>query len=102
MHRQWHSAAPSLSRTRSSRMLVASEIAVELPPFEVVGPRGAPTIVVLGGISANRHVCSNGADGRPGWWETMAGEGRALDTTRYQLVGVDFLDGGRAVDGRPA
>ena len=82
-------------------MLVASEIAVELPPFEIVGPRGAPTIAVLGGISANRHVCSNGADGRPGWWEVMAGRGRALDTSRYQLVGVDFLDGGRADDGRP-
>lgn len=82
-------------------MLVASEIAAELPPFEVVGPRGAPTIAVLGGISANRHVCSNGADSRPGWWEVMAGRGRALDSTRYQLVGVDFLDGGRASDGRP-
>jgi homoserine O-acetyltransferase len=31
----------------------------------------------------------------------MAGRGRALDTSRYQLVGVDFLDGGRADDGRP-
>jgi homoserine O-acetyltransferase len=82
-------------------MLLASDTAIELPPFEVVGPQGAPTIVVLGGISANRHICSNGADGRPGWWESMAGRGRALDTTRYQLVGIDFLDGGRRADGRP-
>lgn len=82
-------------------MLLAPESAVELPPFEVVGPRGAPTIAVLGGISANRHICANGADGRPGWWEAMAGRGRALDTTRYQLVGFDFVDGGRGVDGRP-
>lgn len=82
-------------------MLVASESAVELPPFEVVGPQGAPTIAVMGGISANRHICANGADGRPGWWEAMAGRGRALDTTRYQLVGFDFLDGGRGADGRP-
>ena len=82
-------------------MFVATEIAIELPPFEVVGPKDAPAIVVLGGISANRHICSNAADGRAGWWELMAGRGRALDTTRYQLVGVDFLDGGRAADGRP-
>src|ERR1044072_3082780 len=75
-------------------MLVATDNAIELPPFEVVGPRNAPTIVVLGGISANRHICANGADSRPGWWEAIAGRGRPLDTARYQLVGVDFLDGG--------
>lgn len=82
-------------------MLVASESTIELPPFEVAGVRGAPAIAALGGISANRHICANGADGRPGWWEAMAGRGRALDTTRYQLVGFDFLDGGRRDDGRP-
>src|SRR5262245_61873083 len=82
-------------------MLLASDTAIDLPPFEIVGPHGAPTIAVLGGISANRHICSNGADGRPGWWEPMAGAGRALDTERYQLLGFDFLDGGRAEDGRP-
>jgi homoserine O-acetyltransferase/O-succinyltransferase len=82
-------------------MPFASEILIEVPPYEVSGPRGAPTIVVLGGISANRHVCGNGVDPSPGWWEAVAGRGRALDTTRYQLVGCDFLDGGRGPDGRP-
>jgi homoserine O-acetyltransferase len=79
----------------------ASEIALELPSFEITGPCGAPAIVALGGISANRHVCA-GASARPGWWEGVAGPRRALDTTRYQIVGVDYLDGGRAADGRPA
>ena len=82
-------------------MSFASEILIEVPPYEVSGPRGAPTIVVLGGISANRHVCGNGVDPSPGWWEAVAGRGRALDTTHYQLVGCDFLDGGRGPDGRP-
>jgi homoserine O-acetyltransferase len=82
-------------------MSFVSETLIEVPPYEISGPRGAPTIVVLGGISANRHVCGNGVDPSPGWWETVAGRGRALDTTRYQLVGCDFLDGGRGSDGRP-
>ena len=82
-------------------MSCVSEILIDVPPYEISGPRGAPTIVVLGGISANRHVCGNGVDPSPGWWETVAGGGRALDTTRYQLVGCDFLDGGRGSDGRP-
>lgn len=74
---------------------------LELPPYEVIGPRGAPVIVALGGISASRHVCSNSVDGRPGWWEGVAGPARPIDTTRYQVVSFDYLDGGRGEDGRP-
>jgi homoserine O-acetyltransferase len=82
-------------------MRSASEGTLELSSFEVVGPQGAPVVVALGGISSNRHICANGADERRGWWESIAGRGRALDTTRYQLIGVDFLDGGCRDDGRP-
>jgi homoserine O-acetyltransferase len=40
-------------------------------------------IVALGGISADRHVTQ--------WWN-VAGAGRALDTNRYRILGIDFLD----------
>lgn len=80
---------------------VASEPELELPPYEVIGPRGAPVVVALGGISANRHVCANAVDGRPGWWEAVVGPSRAIDTTRVQVLSFDWLDGGRADDGRP-
>ena len=83
-------------------MSVASEIAVELPPFEDAGPRGAPTIVALGGISAGRHVCANDMDASPGWWESVAGPERPLDTTRWRLISFDYIDGGRGEAGRPA
>jgi homoserine O-acetyltransferase len=82
-------------------MSLVSQTLIEVPPYEVFGPRGAPTVLVLGGISANRHICANGVDPTPGWWESVAGRGRALDTTKYQLVGCDFIDGGRRPDGRP-
>jgi len=82
-------------------MSLAAEILIEVPPYEVIGPHGAPTVVVLGGISANRHICGNGVDPSPGWWEGVAGRGRSLDTTEFQLVGCDFIDGGRGPDGRP-
>ncbi len=61
--------------------------------WHCVGPDEAPLIVVLGGISAHRHVCAR--DGR-GWFEAQCGAGRALDITRYRLLGVDWLGG---VDG---
>lgn len=70
-------------------------------PFEVNGPPGAPAVVALGGISATRHVASTGDDPSPGWWESVVGPGRGIDTARHCLIGMDFLDGGTAADGRP-
>lgn len=61
--------------------------------FEVQGPEGAPVVVVLGGISAHRHLASHPGDPSPGWWETQVGPGRALDTTRFRVVGIDWLAG---------
>jgi homoserine O-acetyltransferase len=65
-------------------------VALRPPPYEVMGPSDAPVIIALGGISANRHVGS--------WWDGVAGPGRALDTSRYRVTGVDFLDAGTTHD----
>jgi homoserine O-acetyltransferase/O-succinyltransferase len=82
-------------------MSVAAEISIEVPGHEVSGPDDAPAFLALGGISATRHVCATPADPRPGWWEAIAGDGRVLDTSRYRVIGCDFLDGGRDASGRP-
>lgn len=73
-----------------------------MPRYEIVGPERAPVVVVLGGISATRHPCPTPADPSPGWWADVVGDDRAIDTTRWRVLGVDWLDGGRARDGRPA
>lgn len=83
-------------------MLLASKTVAEQTSFELVGAPGAPVIVVLGGISATRHVCSSESDETPGWWEPMVGPGRALDLAHTQILGIDWLDGGRRDDGQPA
>src|SRR5688572_23345804 len=48
----------------------------------LVGPENAPVILVLGGISADRHVCDS-ETGVTGWWQDVAGSGKALDTDQY-------------------
>jgi len=58
--------------------------------WSCVGPADAPVIVVLGGISAHRRPVAR--DGK-GWWESQCGAGKALDTDRYRLVGIDWLGG---------
>jgi len=60
--------------------------------YRLSGARGAPVVAVLGGISAGRNVFSL-QPGAPGWWEDAIGPGRALDTDRYRVLGIDFLGG---------
>src|SRR6202165_3974404 len=62
----------------------------------LVGPRGAPVIAVLGGISASKHVTSSASDPSPGWWEDVVGPGRAIDTRRFRVLGVDYVTSGQS------
>lgn len=57
----------------------------------VHGPAGAPAVVVLGGISADRRPAADAA--APGWWPALAGAGRPLDPTRLRLISFDYLVG---------
>lgn len=57
--------------------------------WRLVGPPAAPVVLVLGGISAHRQVAAE--DG--GWWPALVGEGLAVDTRRYRVLGIDWLGG---------
>ena len=81
-------ALPERFALESGEHLHAARLA-----WQCVGPAQAPLVIVLGGISAHRRCCA--LDDR-GWWQGQCGAGRALDTRRYRLLGVDWLGG---VDG---
>ncbi|MDQ1345085.1 MAG: Homoserine O-succinyltransferase, partial [Pseudomonadota bacterium] len=66
--------------------------------YRVAGARGAPVVAALGGISAGRNVFSLQPES-PGWWEEAVGPGRALDTDRYRVIGIDFLGGSHRTSG---
>ena len=59
--------------------------------YEIIGTPGKPTVVVLGGISATKHVAANATDPTPGWWEAQVGSGRAVDTNEFTVIGFDYL-----------
>lgn len=46
------------------------------------GPRGAPIVLIAGGISAGRALT--------GWWGDIVGEARAIDLTRFAALGFEF------------
>src|SRR5512144_2724706 len=54
------------------------------------GAEGAPVVVVQGGISANRYAGAVG--GNAGWWEDVVGPDRAIDTRRYRVLSIEWLD----------
>jgi homoserine O-acetyltransferase len=64
--------------------------------WSLSGPADAPVVVALGGISAGRHVTGNEP---PGWWSSLVGPGGAIDTDRWQILGLDYLGGSGATTG---
>ena len=68
--------------------------------WRLTGEPGLPVVAALGGISAHRRVFDSD-EPRRGWWHEVVGPGRALDTRRCRILGVDFL-GGSGESTRPA
>jgi homoserine O-acetyltransferase len=60
--------------------------------WRIVGPANAPVVCALGGISANRRVCTT-EDARQSWWGQVAGAGCALDSDRFRVLSFDYLGG---------
>jgi homoserine O-acetyltransferase/O-succinyltransferase len=60
--------------------------------WRLVGESSRPLVVAMGGISAHRRVF-DADEPRAGWWHEVVGPGRALDTTRCRVLGIDFLGG---------
>lgn len=69
--------------------------------WEEHGPADAPSVVVLGGISATAHLAAAPHDDGPGWWPGVVAPGAGLDPKQRHLVGVDWI-GGPGDTGTPA
>ncbi|HEY1590047.1 MAG TPA: homoserine O-acetyltransferase [Rhodanobacter sp.] len=48
-------------------------------------------VLVLTGLSPSAHMASCATDPTPGWWEEMAGPGKAIDTSRWFVICVNSL-----------
>jgi homoserine O-acetyltransferase len=48
-------------------------------------------VLVFTGLSPSAHMTSCDEDPSPGWWEEMAGPGKAIDTSRWFVICVNSL-----------
>jgi homoserine O-acetyltransferase len=69
--------------------------------YTLSGEPGMPVVLALGGISASRRVFDP-SGGRNGWWHEIVGPGKALDTQRVAVLGMDYLGGTGASTGPAA
>lgn len=107
MHRATACSAPDVDAfcaTGTSPTRLAARSRRRAPArYEIVGPENAPLVVVLGGISASRHVTATPSDPSPGWWQAQVGDrGQAVDTRRLQVLSFDFIGGPGAAGNAPA
>jgi homoserine O-acetyltransferase len=67
---------------------------VELAPFQIayktygtLNPARSNAVLVCHALTGDQHVASqHPVTGKPGWWETMVGPGRPIDTERYFVI----------------
>ena len=66
--------------------------------YETIGELNAArsnAILILHALSGDSHVAGylSEEDSRPGWWDTMVGPGKPIDTNRYFVVCSNILGG---------
>jgi homoserine O-acetyltransferase len=66
--------------------------------YALYGAAGAPVVVVQGGISASRYAAAQ--EDEAGWWEPIVGDDRTIDTRRFRVLSIEWLD--RASFGEPS
>jgi homoserine O-acetyltransferase len=52
---------------------------------------GGNAILILTGLSPDAHAASHADNPEPGWWESMLGPGRYIDTNRWFVICVNSL-----------
>jgi homoserine O-acetyltransferase len=79
---------------RPLRLHRGGSIAEPVVAYESWGRRNAAddnTLLLFTGLSPPAHAASSALDPAPGWWETMIGESRPIDTRRWHVVCVNSL-----------
>ena len=62
--------------------------------YGVLNAQKSNAVLVCHALTGDQHVASiNPVTGRPGWWETMVGPGRPIDTNRFFVICSNVIGG---------
>jgi homoserine O-acetyltransferase len=72
---------------------------VELSPFQIayktygtLNAQRSNAVMICHALTGDQHVASiHPVTGKPGWWESMVGPGRPIDTERYFVICVNVM-----------
>jgi homoserine O-acetyltransferase len=76
------------------RLYRGGSIAKPVVAYESWGRRSAAddnTVLLFTGLSPSAHAASSALDPAEGWWESMIGEDRPIDTRRWHVLCVNSL-----------
>src|SRR5690606_36894839 len=75
----------------SGQVLPSYELAVET--YGTLNAERSNAVLVCHGLNASHHVAGFAPNQRHelGWWDNMVGPGKALDTDRYFVIGVNNI-----------
>ena len=62
--------------------------------YETLGSLNAArdnTLLLFTGLSPSAHCASSPADPKPGWWESMIGPGKPIDTSRFFVLCINSI-----------
>jgi len=74
---------------------------LEFAPFQIayktygtLNAQRSNAVLVCHALTGDQHVASrHPVTGKQGWWETLVGPGKPLDTTRYFIVCANVIGG---------
>lgn len=73
---------------------VLSPVTVAYSTYGALNAERTNAILICHALSGDQYVASaNVQTGRPGWWETMVGPGRPIDTDRFFVVCANVIGG---------
>jgi homoserine O-acetyltransferase len=68
--------------------------------YGTLNPQATNAILIEHAFSGDSHAAGISAEtGKPGWWDTMIGPGKAFDTDRYFVICSNVLGGCRGTTG---
>lgn len=77
------------------------EVTLRYETYGTLLPDKSNAILVPHALSGDHHVAGRHAatDAKPGWWDVFVGPGKAIDTDRFFVIGVNCIGGCRGSTG---